>query len=131
MFHADPLGVLALIAVAMCWSLSVVLFRIGERGSVARKLALVLVVEGLALVSCGLIEYLFFTVPDDFYQHNPRFAIIETCHSDLPTDVSKENEEREELCQPKRLARIEGLKRLRSGRDLSELMKYVLLFRSR
>jgi hypothetical protein len=76
MLHADPLGILALIAVAMCWSLSVVLFRVGERGSVARKLALVLVVEGVALVSCGLIEYLF-TVPDDFYQRNPRFAIVE------------------------------------------------------
>src|SRR5258706_13104212 len=77
MLHADPLGILALIAVAMCWSLSVVLFRVGMRGSVARKLALVLVVEGVALVSCGLIEYLF-TVPDDFYQRNPGFAIIET-----------------------------------------------------
>jgi len=60
----------------MCWSLSVVLFRVGARGSVARKLALVLVVEGVALVSCGLIEYLF-TVPDDFYPRNPRFAIAE------------------------------------------------------
>jgi len=76
MFHADPLGILALIAIAMCWSLSVVLFRVGERGSVARKLAWVLVVEGVALVSCGLIEYLF-TVPDEFYQRNPRLAIAE------------------------------------------------------
>ena len=77
MLHADPLGMLALAAVAMCWSLSVVLFRVGARGSVARKLAWVLVVEGVALVSCGLIEYLF-TVPDDFYARNPRFAIVET-----------------------------------------------------
>jgi hypothetical protein len=76
MLHADPLGLLALIAVAMCWSLSVVLFRVGARGSVARKLALVLVVEGVALVSCGLIEYLF-TAPEEFYQRNPRFAIVE------------------------------------------------------
>jgi hypothetical protein len=76
MLHADPLGILALVAVAMCWSLSLVLFRVGVRGSVARKLALVLVVEGVALVSSGLIEYLF-TVPDDFYPRNPRFAIAE------------------------------------------------------
>lgn len=76
MLHADPLGILALAAVAMCWSLSVVLFRAGLPGSVARKLALVLVVEGVALVSCGLIESLF-TVPEEFYQRNPRFAMAE------------------------------------------------------
>ena len=54
----------------MCWSLSVVLFRAGERGSVARKLALLLVVEGIALVSSGSIEYLFGS-PDDIYAANP------------------------------------------------------------
>ncbi|HEY2396839.1 MAG TPA: hypothetical protein VGH81_12815 [Rudaea sp.] len=45
MLLADPQAILALIAVAMCWSLSVVLLRTGVRGSVARKLALVLFVE--------------------------------------------------------------------------------------
>jgi hypothetical protein len=76
MLHADPLGILALVAVAMCWSLSVVLFRAGVRGSIARKLALLLIVEGVALVSSGSIEFLFGS-PDEFYQRNPRFAIVE------------------------------------------------------
>jgi hypothetical protein len=60
----------------MCWSLSVVLFRAGVRGSVARKLALLLVVEGVALVSSGSIEFVFGS-PDDIYDRYPRFAIIE------------------------------------------------------
>jgi hypothetical protein len=76
MLHADPRGILALIAVAMCWMLSVVLFRAGVRGSVARKLALLLVVEGVALVSSGSIEFLFGS-PDDIYERYPRFAIVE------------------------------------------------------
>ena len=53
MLRADPQGILALAAVAMCWSLAVVLFRAGARGSVARQLALLLAVEGVAVVSCG------------------------------------------------------------------------------
>ncbi len=59
MFQADPLGILALVAVAMCWALAIVLFRVGAPGSVARKLALVLVVEGVTLGSSGSIAFLF------------------------------------------------------------------------
>ncbi len=59
MFQAHPLGILALVAVAMCWALAVVLFRVGTPGSVARKLALVLVVEGVTLGSSGSIAFLF------------------------------------------------------------------------
>jgi hypothetical protein len=39
MFHADPRGFLALLAVAMCWALAVVLYRVGVPGSAARKLS--------------------------------------------------------------------------------------------
>lgn len=56
MFQASPVGFLALIAVAMCWSLAVVLYRVGAPDSVARKLALLLVVEGVTLVTSGYID---------------------------------------------------------------------------
>ncbi len=76
MLHADIRGMLALVAVVMCCGLSVVLFRAGVRGSVARKLALLLVVEGVALASSGSIEYLFGSL-EAFYQRNPSFAMAE------------------------------------------------------
>ena len=76
MLHADPQGLLALIAVAMSWSLAVVLFRAGMPGSVGRKLALVLIVEGVALVSSGSIEALFGS-PDEIYARHPAFSLFE------------------------------------------------------
>ena len=56
MFQASSTGFLALIAVAMCWGLAVVLYRVGTPGSVARKLALLLVIEGVTLISTGYID---------------------------------------------------------------------------
>ena len=53
MFQASAMGIMGLFAVAMCWALAVVLYRVGESGSVARKLALLLVVEGITLLSAG------------------------------------------------------------------------------
>ena len=35
MIHIHPAGILALIALAMCWILAVVLYRVGTAGSVA------------------------------------------------------------------------------------------------
>ncbi len=58
MFQADPIGFLALVAFAMCWSLAAVLYRVGTAGSVARMLALLLVVEGATLISTGYIDLL-------------------------------------------------------------------------
>lgn len=49
MFQADPGGILTVVAVAMCWALAIVLRRVSERASVARKLALLLVIEGVTL----------------------------------------------------------------------------------
>lgn len=60
MFQFSPHGFFALVAVTMCWVLAVVLFRVGTRGSVARKLSLLLVIEGVTLISTGFID-LFFT----------------------------------------------------------------------
>ena len=49
MFRADPEGIIAVVAVLMSWALAVVLYRVGAAGSVARKLSLLLVFEGLTL----------------------------------------------------------------------------------
>jgi len=56
MIQLNFIAVLALVAVTMCWSLAVVLYRVGTPGSVARKLALLLVVEGVTLISTGYID---------------------------------------------------------------------------
>jgi len=58
MLQAEPVGILALVAVAMCWSLAVVLFRVGMPGTASRRLALLLVVEGVTLISTGFIDLL-------------------------------------------------------------------------
>jgi len=60
MFQSDPYGILAFVAFAMCLALAVVLRRGGMPGGVARMLALLLVVEGVTLISTGFID-LFFT----------------------------------------------------------------------
>jgi hypothetical protein len=48
-------GALGLVAVAACWGLAVVLFRVGAPGSVARKLAWLLVIEGVTLGTGGFL----------------------------------------------------------------------------
>ncbi len=56
MIHLHPIGILALVATAMCWVLAVVLYRVGIAGSVARKLSVLLVIEGMTLISTGYID---------------------------------------------------------------------------
>lgn len=58
MFLIHPVGILALFAVAMCWVLATVLYRVGTPGSVARKLSVLLVIEGITLISTGYIDLL-------------------------------------------------------------------------
>jgi hypothetical protein len=43
----------------MCWALAVVLYRVAPRGSTARKLAVLLAVEGLALFTAGYPDFVF------------------------------------------------------------------------
>ena len=59
MFQANPYGIMGLVTVAMCWAFAMVLYRVGAPGSVARKLALLLFVEGVTLVSSGYIDLFF------------------------------------------------------------------------
>jgi hypothetical protein len=56
MFQVHPIGILALVAVAMCWGFAVVLYRTGAPGSMARMLSALLLVEGITLVSTGYID---------------------------------------------------------------------------
>ncbi|MCJ7451661.1 MAG: hypothetical protein MUO39_04185 [Steroidobacteraceae bacterium] len=56
MFQADSRGILALVAFAMCWALAILLYRLGAPGSNARKLALLLVIEGVTMISAGYID---------------------------------------------------------------------------
>jgi hypothetical protein len=76
MFQADPRGILTLLAIAMCWALAVVLYRVGTPGSVARRLSLLLVVEGVTLGSSSSIEFLLVSPSDAFHLH-PRWMQAE------------------------------------------------------
>ncbi len=53
MLQVTPLGVLSLVAVLACWIFAAVLFRAGTPGSIARKLSLLLVFEGITLATSG------------------------------------------------------------------------------
>ncbi len=56
MFQFNSVGLLALIAFVMCLSLAVVIFRAGVPGSTARRLSLLLLIEGVTLFSTGYID---------------------------------------------------------------------------
>jgi hypothetical protein len=56
MIQLNYVAVLAIVAATMCWSLAVVLYRVGTAGSVARKLSLLLLIEGVTLISSGYID---------------------------------------------------------------------------
>ena len=76
MLQFSAIGTLALVAVVMCWSLAAVLYRVGVSGSVARKLALVLAVEGVTLISTGYID-LFLTQTMKAHHLYPHWLTIE------------------------------------------------------
>jgi hypothetical protein len=59
MTNPTLIGIMGLCAIAACWSLAVVLFRTGAPGSTARKLGLLLIFEGVALVTAGFPEFAF------------------------------------------------------------------------
>jgi len=60
MFQYSHIGLLAFLAFAMCMSLAVVIYRVGMADSTARRLSLLLVFEGITLISTGYID-LFLT----------------------------------------------------------------------
>jgi hypothetical protein len=76
MFQPSAIGFLAMIAFIACLALAVLLFRVGNPGSVARKLSLLLVVEGVTLISTGFID-LFLTATAQELHFYPFFLKAE------------------------------------------------------
>ena len=70
MSQYQAIGALGLVAIAACWAFAVVLFRVGPPGSVARMLALLLVFEGITLVTADF-PFMFLDVPDSWFEANP------------------------------------------------------------
>ena len=62
MFQFTPIALLEMLAILLCWAFAVVLYRVGATGSVARKLSLLLLVEGVTLFSSGV--WYDFLAPD-------------------------------------------------------------------
>ena len=74
MLQVQLIGILSLVAIAACWSLAVVLYRVGTAGSVARKLAVLMVVEGFVLATAQFPEFasgLEESFLDSFYELHP------------------------------------------------------------
>ncbi len=70
MSQVNLIGILGLVAVAACWTFAVVLYRVSATGSAARKLTVLLVVEGFTLISAGFPEFVL-DIPDSFYESRP------------------------------------------------------------
>jgi len=76
MFQIDPIGILALVSVTACWALALLLYRVSAPGSVGRKLSLLLVVEGVTLISTGYLD-LFLTEETRAHLLYPQFLRFE------------------------------------------------------
>jgi len=76
MFQIHPLGILSLAAVLMSWGLAVVLFRTGLPGSVGRRLAVVLIFEGMTLGSSGALTGYWLSSPDELFMQHPRVGLV-------------------------------------------------------
>ena len=72
MSQLTVIGILGLVAIVLCWVLAVVLYRVGEAGSAARKLALLLVVESLVLLTAEFPE-MAMGIPLSFFDRHPVF----------------------------------------------------------
>jgi hypothetical protein len=64
------IGLLGVAAITLCWALAVVLFRVGPAESVARKLSVLLVIEGITLVTAGFPDFLL-GIELDWYAAHP------------------------------------------------------------
>lgn len=58
MLRPDPVGIFGLAAVGLCWFLAGFLYRSGPREGLARRLSFLLAVEGLALATSGVPDWL-------------------------------------------------------------------------
>jgi hypothetical protein len=79
MLQAQLIGVLGLVAIAACWGLAAVLYRVGTTGSVARRLTVLLVVEGFVLASAEYPEMasgLGDSFWDGFFESHPTLLLF-------------------------------------------------------
>ena len=72
MLQWQLVGILGIVAVLACWSLAVVLYRVGTAGSVAHKLSLLLIVEGVTLATAGYLDFAL-AISDNFYERYPLY----------------------------------------------------------
>ncbi len=70
MSSAFGIGVVGMVAVVSCFLLAIALWRLSPSGSVARKLSILLLVEGVTLVTSGYID-LVLGLSDPFYSEHP------------------------------------------------------------
>lgn len=73
MLNIHLIGVLGLFAIAACWGLAVVLYRVGTPGSTPRKLALLLIIEGVTLATAGFPE---FVLGKDQYEILAQYPVL-------------------------------------------------------
>lgn len=57
MEHVTFIGILGVVAIAACWGLAVMLFRVAPKGGPGRLLAWLMLCEGLALFTAGFPEF--------------------------------------------------------------------------
>ena len=110
MSYITLIGILGLVAIAACCVLAVVLYRVSTTGSTARKLAVLLIIEGFVLVTAGFPD-LAFGIPDSFYelhhfvstvmQSGCRIFIIHARKAWLDGLSPKQNREIPPLCYDK------------------------------
>lgn len=81
MLQFSAIGTLALVALGLCWSLAIVLYRASISGSTARKLTLLLFVEGITLISTGYLD--LFLVPSvrDQHWYSAFYRVEEVVHT--------------------------------------------------
>lgn len=72
MLQGQLIGILGLIAIAACWGLAFILYRVGTTGSVARKLSVLLIIEGIVLATAGFPEFAL-GLSEAFYESHQRF----------------------------------------------------------
>ncbi len=71
MLHGQIIGILGLIAIATCWVSAYILYRVGSKGSASRKLSVLLIVEGIVLITAGFPQFTL-GLPEDFVESHQR-----------------------------------------------------------
>ena len=69
MLNVTFIGLVGVLAIAACWTLAVLLYRVGRPGSRARMLALLLVIEGITLATAGFPDFLLGLDLNFYNQH--------------------------------------------------------------